>query len=383
MIYLDNAATTYPKPRATRHSVIDALYRPIGNPGRGGHRASMCSAEVLYSLRETLAEEFGLEEASRVVLTKNATEALNLAILGTLVKSERVVDVVVSAFEHNSVLRPLYELERQNKVRLHVLEPEAEDTKTLVKFASALTQDTAMVAFSVITNTTGQRLPVEQMARLAHEKGAVVLLDASQAAGHERLSIKTLGADYLCFPAHKGLYGITGLGALLVAPDAPIPEPLMFGGAGVASMEREMPAELPERLEAGTVSVHAAGALLGGLWFLEKRGIENISLHEHKMSARLHDAALEMGCAVYSKRESGIVLLNVANLSSEETAEALDREGIAVRAGLHCAPLAHRAMGTLSQGAVRFSPSAFTRKWQVERCIDALWRLTKNLVRQR
>lgn len=371
MIYLDNAATTYPKPFAVTSALLHTLAHPHGNAGRGAHTAALCSADAIYQARKALSCLFGLSDERRVVFAKNATEALNLAFFGLLDQNGKKVRVLTSTLEHNSVLRPLYELVRRGSVELSFFEPSVDDDECLRRVKKAMRLGVDFVAVCVEANTTGQALPVRGICNLAKEYGARSLLDASQAAGHRDVTFANTGADYICFPAHKGLYGITGLGALLIGADAPVPRPLQFGGAGFDSENPAMPAELPEALEAGTLPIHSVAALKAGIEFVTSRGVENIGKRERMLSAYLHKELKAMDVQVYSPRESAIVLFNYKGVPAARVAEHLDEFGICVRAGMHCAPRAHQSLQT-GKSAVRASFGAFNTEGDVEVLLRAL-----------
>ncbi len=371
MIYLDNAATTYPKPPGVAASLMKTLFDPFGNAGRGGHSAAMRAADCVYDARRALSDLFGLSDERRVVFAKNATEALNIALFGLL--SERQgVRVVASTLEHNSVLRPLYELRRRGCIHLDFFEASSDEEVCFNRFVRAMEDGAYLVAVSACSNTTGQRLPIREICEYARSCGALTLVDAAQAAGKLPLSMAEDGMDYLCVPAHKGLYGVMGLGALLVAEQAPCPDPLLFGGAGVDSASASMPEDLPERLEAGTVNAHAAAALLSGIDFLRSHGMDRLREKEENLALTLREGLLFLGAKVYSPKKSSVVLFNVEAFAPEELAARLDDAGICVRAGLHCAPLAHRALGTLPHGAVRASFGAFNTEEEVRVMLNVL-----------
>ena len=231
------------------------------------------------------------------------------------------------------------------------------------------------VVLTACANTTGLSLPLGILSDIAHAAGALVLVDAAQAAGHQKLTFSSCRADYVCVPAHKGLYGITGLGALLVGKRSPVPSPLLFGGAGFDSQSREMPNELPERLEAGTVPIHASSALCAGIGFVESRGVEQIGERVAALSDAFRAGLLDMGFSVYSPRGAVMTLFNVDDLQSADVAERLDEKGICVRAGYHCAPLAHAFLGTHKRGALRASFGAFNTFEEVESALSALHHL--------
>lgn len=373
MIYLDNAATSFPKPRSCVREMRRALRAPLGNPGRGGHRAALEAAQLVYRARCMTADFFDLADPARVVFCQNTTAALNTVLWGLLgAGKEEKSRVLVSVLEHNSVLRPLYELRRRGAVTLDFFVPCEDEEVCLARFCAALRPNTRLACVTCRSNVSGLAPPVFSLCRAAHKNRTLFLADAAQAAGFDDISMRRDGIDYLCAPAHKGLYGVTGLGILLVSPRAPLPKPLLYGGAGFAGERRQMPPLLPERLEAGTLPVHAIAALCGGLTFLRQEGRESIVRREQRHSARLFEGAEDAGCHLHSVRDAPMVTLTHPRFAPEELAEKLDRARIAARAGLHCAPLAHAALGTLESGALRLSVGAFTSRRQIERTLKVL-----------
>ena len=374
MIYFDNAATTFPKPMEVAAALLSGVTQPLGNPGRGVHEAALFSSDAVFAARQALSCLFGVSDERRVVFTKNATEALNTAIFG-IVPQNGCVNVVTSVLEHNSVLRPLFALERAGRVRLHFFEPAADEQECVRRFLVACPDEVHLLVLTACANTTGLLLPIAELSRIARKRGARVVVDASQAAGHRNISLSGYGADYLCVPAHKGLYGVTGLGALLLGEDAPALKPWLYGGAGFDSERADMPEALPDRLEAGTLNVHGILALSAGLRFVEKRGEENLGAHLRELAAAFREGISSLGFQIYSPMESEIVLFNVGDLHSAQVSVFLNERGVCVRAGLHCAPLAHKFLGTSSRGAVRVSFGAFNTLGEVERTIDLLHEL--------
>ncbi len=371
MIYFDNAATTYPKPAGVTTALLSAGSQPIGNPGRGAHAAALFSADAVFEARRALSRLFGVADERRVVFAKNATEALNAAIFG-IVPRTGCVDVVTSVLEHNSVLRPLYALQRVGRVRLHFFEPSVDEEECVQRFRSAFQGQVYLVVLTACANTTGLNLPISILSRVAHERGAFVIVDASQSAGHKKIGLSDCGADCICVPAHKGLYGVMGVGALVLGEGAPVLEPYLYGGAGFDSEREEMPCELPDRLEAGTLNVHGILAFSAGVHFVSEFGEEILGAHLRSLASAFREGVLRLGFSVYSPIESEMTLFNVGDLHSAEVAEFLSERGICVRAGLHCAPLAHKTFGTSSRGAVRASFGAFNTQEEVEQVLRVL-----------
>ncbi len=344
MIYLDNGATSYPKPEPVRRAVAEAL-ATCANPGRGGYGAAMRAAESVYRCRELAGELFGCNP-EQVVFTSNCTHGLNIAIR-TLVKPGG--RVVVSGFEHNAVTRPIHGLGAKMIVAGRNLF-DWEDT--LTEFEKALKAGADAAVFAHVSNVFGYILPVEEMAKLCRERGVPFILDAAQSAGSIPLSLRGLGADFIAMPGHKGLLGPQGTGILLCGRQ---PEPLLMGGTGSESLRQQMPEEVPERAEAGTVNVPGIAGLGAGLAYLKKAGIESIGQRERLAAAHCAEGLRKMGLRVFSGPHQAGTVSFVPQMDCELVAETLARRGIAVRAGLHCAPLAHESVGTLKTGTVRIS----------------------------
>lgn len=360
MIYLDSAATTLEKPAAVARAMANAVGR-YASPGRGGYAAGMRAGSLLYCCRECAARMFGVPNPEQVVLTTNATHGLNLAIR-TLVKPGQTV--LISGYEHNAVTRVLHGISDVTvKIADSVLF-DAEDT--IRRFDELMTDDVDVVICNHVSNVFGFILPIKEIAQLCRERGKPLIVDASQSAGTQPISLSDLGAAFIAMPGHKGLYGPQGTGLLLCGMQ---PEPLLCGGTGSASIQQEMPDFLPDRLEAGTQNVCGAAGLLAGMRFVEKTGIERIACYERRlcrrMMARLRDVP---GIHVFEgPHQCGLFSFTVDGADCESVGERLGRRGVAVRAGLHCAPLAHRTAGTLDSGTVRVSFSAFNRVEQTER----------------
>ena len=371
MIYFDAGATTLQKPDAVRRAMYQAV-NTLSSPGRGSYPATRRAEETDLRCRMAAAELFHVDDPARVVFTSCATHALNIAIR-TLVKPGS--RVVISGYEHNAVTRPLHAIPH---VEIVVADgPLFDPAAMLEQFRQALARPADAVICTHVSNVFGYALPVEDIAALCREKGVPFVLDASQSAGMLPVDMKALGASFIAMPGHKGLYGPQGTGLLLCGCE---PEPLLRGGTGSQSILQEMPAELPDRLEAGTHNMPGIAGLLEGLRFVQRQGVDRIAAHENELGryAARHLAELP-GVEVFAgPSQTGVVSFRAAGMDCEELGEALAARGIALRAGLHCAPLAHRTAGTLETGTVRFSPSAFNRRQEV----DALVRETAAIVGQ-
>ena len=371
MIYCDAGATTLQKPEAVRRAMYQAVHT-LSSPGRGSYPATRRAEETDLRCRMAAAELFHVDDPAHVVFTSCATHGLNIAIR-TLVKPGS--RVVISGYEHNAVTRPLHAIPN---VEIAVADgPLFDPAAMLDQFRQALAQPADAVICTHVSNVFGYVLPVSDIAALCREKGVPFVLDASQSAGMLPVDMEALGASFIAMPGHKGLYGPQGTGLLLCGCE---PEPLLRGGTGSQSLLQEMPAELPDRLEAGTHNMPGIAGLLEGLRFVQRQGVARIADYEGELgryaAQRLADIP---GVEVFSGPEqTGVVSFRVSGWDCEELGEALASRGIALRAGLHCAPLAHRTAGTLETGTVRFSPSVFNRRQEV----DTLTREVSGIVGQ-
>ena len=344
MIYLDNGATSFYKPPEVARAVQWAMGH-CANPGRGGHPPAMTAARTVYRCRELAGEMFDcLPE--QVVLTGNCTQGLNIAI-NTLVKPES--RVVISGFEHNAVTRPLFARGIEPVIAGRKLFDQAD---TLQRFQDALKKGASAAVFTHCSNVFGYILPVEEMAALCRMYGVPFVVDAAQSAGSLPVSLAKWGADFIAMPGHKGLLGPQGTGLLLCGSS---PVPLMQGGTGSASRSQKMPEELPDMLEAGTVNVPGIAGLGASLAWLRKNGHSKILKKETEAMRRCADGLSQMGYHVFTGKDQTGTVSFTGKTDSDELAEKLGKRGVAVRGGLHCAPLAHESAGTLESGTVRIS----------------------------
>lgn len=344
MIYLDNGATSFHKPQGVKRAVVRAL-QTCANPGRGGHPAAMEAARTVFQCRENAAKLFDCAP-EQVVFTSNCTHGLNIAIR-TLVKPGS--RVVISGFEHNAVTRPLHGLQADVQVAGQRL---FDWDNTLTEFEEALRRGVDAAVFTHVSNVFGYILPVEEMAGLCRRYGVPFILDAAQSAGALPVHLNALGAAFIAMPGHKGLLGPQGTGLLLCSQ---IPEPLLWGGTGSMSEEQQMPQELPERAEAGTLNVPGIAGLNAGLVYLSNAGIHRIAERERQQARACAEGLSKLGLRVFAGVHQGGTVSFVPDGDCEEFAQKLAQKGIAVRAGLHCAPLAHQSAGTLDSGTVRIS----------------------------
>lgn len=353
MIYLDYGATSFHKPVSVGRAVAQAMAR-CANPGRGGYQAAMNGAQTVFRCRERAARLFQCD-AEQVVFTANCTHGLNIAIRTLVRPGSRVV---VSGFEHNAVTRPLHGLGAEMIVAGRKLF-DWEDT--LDQWEKALAQGADAAVFTHVSNVFGYILPIEEMSAMCRRRGIPFAVDAAQSAGTLPVSLKKLGADFIAMPGHKGLLGPQGTGILLCGQ---IPEPLLMGGTGSESIRQEMPEFLPDRAEAGTVNVPGIAGLEAGIAYVEQTGVDNIHRREAREVRRCADGLEKMGLRLFAGEHQGGTISFVPNMDCEEAAAALAEQGIAVRAGLHCAPLAHESAGTVETGTVRvsFGPDASPRQ---------------------
>ena len=367
MIYWDNAATTWPKPAAVYQTMGQALRRYGANPGRAGHRMAMETAEQVFACRQDVAAFFGLSDPSGVVFTPNCTAALNMVIAGVLAGGGRAV---CSDLEHNAVVRPLWALPGGDS-RYDVAEWSSDADETVEHFRRAIRPDTKLLICTYASNVFGVRMPIRELGELAHEHGLLFCVDAAQSAGVLPIDMEADCIDYLCVAPHKGLYAPMGTGLLLCREPHGIP-PLVRGGTGSYSLKPQQPSDLPDRLESGTPNTPGICALSRGLQFVRQQGIQRIHRHEIACLQRVYERLAGCGRIRFytpyptPERAVPVLSLNVEGLPSEEVARQLDSRGVAVRAGLHCAPWAHRRFGTLSTGTVRLSTSAFSTPEEAE-----------------
>lgn len=357
MIYLDNAATTLPKPLSVERAVCRAM-QSMASPGRGAHPPAMRAAETLFQCRCAAAELFHVSEPERVVFTMNATHGLNIAIRS---KARRGTRVLISGFEHNSVTRPLAELGAEIRVAGRRL---FDRENTLREFGKEI-PGAELVVCTHVSNVFGYILPIDEIAEMCRKNKVPLIIDASQSAGVLDLDFQRLGAAFAAMPGHKALLGPQGTGILLCGEEG---LPLMQGGSGSDSIPQHMPEYLPDRLEAGTHNTTGIAGLLAGIEFVREKGTENIRKHERALLERMVRELENDKVRLFTAGEalqSGVLSLTVNGKSCEDVADCLSQRGVCVRSGLHCAPTAHRSAGTLETGTIRFSFSPFVTDAQV------------------
>ena len=372
MIYLDNAATSWPKPEPVYTAVDDCLRRVGGSPGRGGHTMARQAAEVLFDAREEVAGLWGIGDSSRISFTANATDAMNTALLGSVSPGDTVV---TTSMEHNAVARPLRFLETKG-IKLRIVACSSEGKLPLDLLQQALRDSPKALVMTHASNVTGEIMPIEQVSQLL-PKGTLLILDAAQTAGLEPLDAERLGIDLLSASGHKGMFGPQGTGCLYVKPGVQL-VPLRYGGTGSSSESDQQPTFMPDCLESGTQNTPGIAGLREGVRFIRKNGLEKIAARERELAAALVNSLRAMeGVRVLGwtdmARQTAVVSAVFARVDSGWLAQRLGEEyGIASRAGLHCAPWAHRSLGTLATGAIRFSPGWFTREQDIEQTVKAI-----------
>ena len=373
MIYLDNAATTLHKPPQVMEAVLHAMIT-MGNAARGAHGGALEASRTVFGTREKLARLFSCRRADHVVFTANSTEALNIAINGTIHRGDHVIS---TDCEHNSVLRPLYRLEEERGVELDFVPADRQGRVDYSDFERLMRPNTRAVVCTHCSNLTGNVMDLARISDIAHRHGALLLVDASQTAGTVPIHMEALGVDVLCFTGHKGLMGPQGTGGLCIRPGVEI-APWKVGGSGVHSYDRHHPMEYPTRLEAGTLNSHGIAGLSAALDVILERGVEDIQRAEHALMQRFYEGVRDIpGVTVYGDfsvpERCAIVALNIRDYDSSAVSDELTvTYGIATRPGAHCAPRMHKALGTTEQGAVRFSFSFYNTEQEVDAAIAAV-----------
>jgi cysteine desulfurase/selenocysteine lyase len=372
-IYLDNAATSFPKPESVYKAVMHAMRMIGASPGRAGHRRSIEAGRLLFQAREAIATLFAIPDSSRVIFSHSATEALNLGLRGTLIPGDHVV---TTSMEHNSLLRPLFLLRSQG-VELTIVQAGCDGRVDPDDVRRSLRPNTRMIAVGHVSNVSGTIQAIDRLACIAREAGALFLLDAAQSAGSVPINVVKTGIDLLAAPGHKGLFGPQGTGFLYAASSVPL-RPLLAGGTGSSSTDEEQPDTMPEGFEAGTHNLPGIAGLKAGVEFVLEQGAAVIGAKERELitsaAQKLADVTGITICGPIDPADRGGVLsFTFAGMDPVMHAFMLDqRFDIAVRAGLHCAPQAHRTMGTFPGGTLRISPGYFTTSEEIAIFCDAV-----------
>lgn len=377
MIYLDNAATTMHKPQAVIDAVVNAM-NSIGNAGRGANTASLGAARLIYETRERLAGMFGAESPKQIVFTSNSTESLNIAIKGLIDPGDHVITTVL---EHNSVLRPLYELQEKG-VEITFLESDEKGCVRYGDFEKAVKDNTKAIICTNGSNLTGNLVDIQKVGEIAEKYGLLFIVDASQTAGVFPINVKSMHIDVLCFTGHKGLLGPQGTGGMYVREGLSV-RPLKSGGSGVQTYSRKHPKEMPTALEAGTLNGHGIAGLHAALGYIEETGMDHIREKEQFLMRMFYEGVKDIpGVKIYgdfsSYNRCPIVTLNIRDYDSSEVSdELLMTYDISTRPGGHCAPLMHEALGTVEQGSVRFSFSHFNTEEEIAAAVKAVLELAE------
>jgi cysteine desulfurase/selenocysteine lyase len=382
MIYLDNAATSWPKPPEVLKAMTDALESAGGNPGRSGHRLSIAAARLIYDAREQLADFFSAPDPLRVVFTGNATQAINLVLMGMLKPGDHVV---TTSLEHNAVMRPLRNLEKRG-IRVSIVRCSPDGTIDMPELARAVKPSTRLVITTHASNVMGTLLPVAEIGTIAHGAGALLLVDAAQTAGALPMDMQAMGIDLLAFTGHKELQGPPGVGGLAIGERVDVSqiEPLVRGGTGSRSEAEEQPDELPDKFESGTANLAGIAGLGAGLKWISDRGIESIRNHMVSLTRTLIDGLTAIPAVTVhgvrdAERSVAIVSFTVAGRHVSEIGMRLDEEhGILSRVGLHCAPAAHRTAGTFPEGTVRLAPGVFTTESDIQAALQAIGEVVRS-----
>lgn len=378
MIYLDNAATTMHKPKEVIDAVVCAM-SSMGNAGRGANEASLSASRIIYDTREKLCRFFHGENPRQIVFTNNSTESLNIAIKGLLNPGDHVITTML---EHNSVLRPLYEM-KEKGVELTIIESDKNGRFRLEDMEAAIRPNTKMIVCTNGSNLTGNYVPLKPVGELAKKHDILFVVDASQTAGVFPIDVQDMMIDVLCFTGHKGLLGPQGTGGMYVKEGIKI-RPLKTGGSGVQTYSKTHPEEMPTALEAGTLNGHGIAGLHAAMSYLEETGVDHIRAREQELMWRFYEGVKDIPeITIYgdfsTKERCAIVTLNIGEYDSSEVSDALLTEySISTRPGGHCAPLMHEALGTVEQGAVRFSFSHYNTEEEVDTAIEAVRELAKD-----
>lgn len=377
MIYLDNAATTLHKPPQVEQAMLDAL-RTAGNPGRGAHEPTLHASRLVYAARCAAAKLLNAPDPSCIAFTANATQALNTALGGLFRPGDHIITTVC---EHNSVLRPLYRL-RENGMSLSFTTADEKGRLQYDQWEGFLRPETRALVVTGASNVTGNGTDLARAAEFAHRHGLLLIADAAQTAGELPLNVQALGIDVLCFTGHKALLGPQGTGGLYVRPGLSV-RPLVVGGSGVHSFDEQHPAQMPTALEAGTLNVPGLAGLCAGVEWILAQGVETLARREQALTVLFYERIRDLpNVKIYGDPEmtprAPIVSLNIGDEDSARIADILWEEyGICVRAGAHCAPLMHKALGTAEQGTVRFSFSHFNTEAEVLQAAAAVRELAQ------
>jgi cysteine desulfurase family protein len=379
MIYLDNAATSFPKPKETIEALNNFVLNIGGNPGRSGHTLSLEAARTIFEAREKLTEFIGGRNSERLIFTQNGTESLNLAILGLLEEDDHVI---TTSMEHNSVMRPLAFLENERGIQFSMVKCSPEGIIDLDDLKMLMKKNTKAVIINHGSNVTGTIQPLQELKKIIGN--TILILDACQTIGAYQIDVERDGIDLLCFSCHKSLYSIQGLGAIYMRNGINL-KPLRFGGTGSKSESVEQPVVLPDKYESGTPNTPAIASLHGGLTFIENTGFAKIIARKRVLRENIVEGlSAEEGVELYGPPRDAnyaflpVISFNIKNLLPSEVGYLLNKEDIYTRVGLHCSPMAHKTIGTYSHGTVRVAPGYFTTREDIERFLEVIKHIAKS-----
>ncbi|MFO7820350.1 MAG: aminotransferase class V-fold PLP-dependent enzyme [Halanaerobacter sp.] len=380
MIYFDNAATTWQKPEEVYQRVDDVLRHKSGNPSRGSHKIALDASRVIFKVRKKLAAFFNIKDSSQLAFTKNATEASNLIFKGFLEEGDHVI---ISSLEHNAIYRPLNRLAEEGLISLTVVDTEVGAEEFIANIKAALKPQTKLVALTHASNVTGSILPIAEVGAVLADQEAAFLVDAAQTAGVIPIDIEELQADFLVFTGHKSLFGPQGVGGFYFNSALDF-APLLEGGTGGSSKDRLNPDLYPDKYESGTMNTAGIAGLGAGVDFIKEQGLEEIREYEEELLDKLKTGlaeipGIEVLSSEISQRSVGVISFRAAEIDSAAIGQLLNNEyGIAVRTGIHCAPLAHQSIGTYETGTVRVSLSYFNTVEEVEKLLESIKQLAKS-----
>lgn len=376
MIYLDNGATSFPKPLSVRQNVDISLKKFSANPGRSGHSLSLRAAKEIFECRKRLKELFNVNSEEEIIFTENCTMALNTVIFGLLSEGDHVL---ISSMEHNSVTRPLESL-KDKGVTYSTFDYSYDDNVTVDNVRNLIKPETKLVICTHASNVFGFRFPIERICALCHAYGILFCVDSAQSAGVFDIDVGTNQYDFVCMSGHKSLYGPMGTGVLIL--NNRNLKPLLYGGTGTESVKKSQPEGLPEKFESGTQNMNGISGLKAGVDFVKNRGIKNIYNHEYKLAKRLFNGlANNRKVITYNKsfdygKVAPVVSFNIDGVYSEDLVAKLNKYGIMTRGGLHCSPLAHATMNTIENGTVRVVPGAFNTINDINYLLNVIRKLT-------
>ena len=379
MIYLDNAATTFPKPEAVYNAMMDCMKNYCANPGRAGHKLAMKAAREIYDARENIAKLLNVDNPMDIVFTNNATDSLNLAIKGVVNEGDHII---TTSMEHNSVIRPIKALEKIG-VENTIVQCDEQGFLNIDDLEKAIKSNTKLIVTTHASNVCGTLIDIKSISEIARNHNILYLIDASQTLGVYNIDLKGIKADMLAAPGHKGLLGPQGTGILYIREGLSL-DILKEGGTGSRSEDLFQPDLVPDKYESGTHNTPGIVGLNEGVKFIFKEGIDKIKEHEEELCKYMLERLEEIpNIKIYglkdAKKRASVISINIGNMDSGEITFLLDSEyDIATRSGIHCAPLAHKTLGTLEQGAVRFSIGYFNTKEEIDKSIDALKEISKN-----